>query len=57
MIAGSVWMRVVYGHHIDAYGLVIAAIAFGLLGGFATFLVVTFCEVLAVAVSQALKQK
>jgi len=57
MIAGCCWMRAIYGSGFDAYGLAIAALAFGMLGGFATFLVVAFVHVTTVALWQALKQK
>jgi hypothetical protein len=55
MTGGCWWMRQVYGDGFDAAGLAIAAIAFGVLGGFAAFLVATFMQVTSIALWQALQ--
>jgi hypothetical protein len=57
MVGGCYWAQTAYGGGIDAYGLAVAAVACGVLGGFASFLVATFCQVTAVAMRQALRHK
>lgn len=57
MVGGCFWMEQVYHLGLDVYGLAVAAAAFGIIGGIASFAVATFSQVLAVAFWQALRHK
>jgi hypothetical protein len=57
MVGGCLWVENVYHLGFDPYGIGVAAAAFGLLGGIASFALSTFSQVLAVAMWQALRHK
>jgi hypothetical protein len=57
MLVGCWWIESAYHIGFDLAGLAVAAVAFGVLGGLASFALATFSQVLAVAVLQALRHK
>lgn len=57
IIGGCMWIQHVYQLGFDPEGMAIAGAGFGLLGGFASFALASFSQVLIVAVLQAMRHK
>ncbi len=53
MVGGCLWMEQVYHLGFDPASLILAGAGFGMLGGFASFALASFSQVLAVALLQA----
>ncbi len=57
VIGGCLWIEHAYQLGFDPGGMAVAGAGFGLLGGFASFAVASFSQVLVVAVFQAMRHK
>ena len=57
MVGGCLWIERAYHIGFDPSGLAVAGAGFGVLGGFASFAVASFSQVMIVAFLQALRDK